>query len=172
MKNLRTVIILIATYLGLQIFSDIGSLKIITLAGFSIDAGTFLYPFTFTLRDLIHKTIGKKSTRLLIFVAAIINLFMALFFWLVSLMPADASVGPQTEFGAVLSPVWRLVVASIVAEILSELTDTEIYSLWIRKVTTRYQWSRVLVSNAVSIPLDSLIFSWVAFGGILENRVV
>jgi len=172
MKQVNSIVVLIACYLGLQIFSDIGSLKIIMLAGFSIDAGTFLYPFTFTLRDLIHKSIGKKSTRLLIIVAAVINLFMALFFWLVALMPADASVGPQKEFGAVLSPVWRLVVASIVAEILSELTDTEIYSLWIKKVTTRYQWSRVLVSNAVSIPLDSLLFSWIAFGGVLDNKVV
>ena len=169
---MSTIILLVASYLGLQIFSDIGSLKIIMIAGFSIDAGTFLYPFTFTLRDLIHKVMGKKAARLLIVVAAVINVFMALFFWLVSKMPADMSVGPQTQFGAVLSPVWRLVAASIVAEILSEFTDTEIYSIWVRNMTNRFQWSRVLVSNSVSIPLDSLLFCWIAFGGTMENRVV
>jgi queuosine precursor transporter len=169
---MATVIILIASYLGLQIFSDIGSLKIVMLAGFSIDAGTFLYPFTFTLRDLVQKVMGKQATRLLILVAAVINIFMALFFWFVAVLPPDMNVGNQTAFGAVLSPVWRLVVASIVAEVLSEFTDTEIYSLWVKKMTTRYQWSRVLVSNSVSIPLDSLLFSWLAFGGALENKVV
>ncbi len=169
---MSTIILLVASYLGLQIFSDIGSLKIIMIAGFSIDAGTFLYPFTFTLRDLIHKVMGKKAARLLIVVAAVINVFMALFFWLVSKMPADMSVGPQTQFGAVLSPVWRLVAASIVAEILSEFTDTEIYSIWVRNMTNRFQWSRILVSNSVSIPLDSLLFCWIAFGGTMENRVV
>lgn len=166
------IIILIAAYISLQIFSDIGSLKIIMLAGFSIDAGTFLYPLTFTLRDIIHKVIGKKATRLLIVAAAVINLFMALFFYFVAILPPDAAVGPQSEFGSVLSPVWRLVMASIVAEVLSEFTDTEIYSLWVKKVTRKYQWTRVLVSNSVSVPLDSIIFSWLAFGGVFENRIV
>jgi len=54
--------------------------------------------------------------------------------------------------------------ASILAEVFSELTDTEIYSLWVRHVTRKAQWARVLVSNTVSIPLDSLIFCWGAFG--------
>lgn len=40
------------------------------------------------------------------------------------------------------------------------------------KVTSRHQWSRVLVSNAVSIPLDSFIFCWIAFGGLFEAAVV
>ena len=39
-------------------------------------------------------------------------------------------------------------------------------------LTCRHQWSRVLVSNAVSIPLDSLLFSWIAFGGLFEAAVV
>ena len=38
------------------------------------------------------------------------------------------------------------------------------YSLWVKRVTRRVQWSRVLVSNAVSVPVDSLIFAWFAFG--------
>jgi uncharacterized integral membrane protein (TIGR00697 family) len=59
-----------------------------------------------------------------------------------------------------------------VAEVLAELTDTEIYSMWKKRVTARHQWSRVLVSNAVSIPLDSLIFCWIAFGGLFEASVV
>ena len=29
-----------------------------------------------------------------------------------------------------------------------------------------------LISNSVSVPLDSLIFRWVAFGGVLPNAVV
>jgi uncharacterized PurR-regulated membrane protein YhhQ (DUF165 family) len=33
-------------------------------------------------------------------------------------------------------------------------------------VTTRYQWARVLVSNAVSIPIDNVLFAVLAFGAI------
>jgi hypothetical protein len=64
------------------------------------------------------------------------------------------------------------VFASILAEVVAELIDTEGYRLWVQKVTRSYQWARVLVSNTVSIPVDSLIFVWVAFGGLMPDNVV
>lgn len=169
---MHALIILVASYIALQIFSDIGSLRIVMLGGMSIDAGTFIYPLTFTLRDMVHKTMGKQGARLMILTAAGFNLLMALYFWLVATLPADMGVGAQPEFGQVLAPLWRLVFASIVAEVVAEMTDTEVYSMWKERVTTRHQWSRVLVSNAVSIPLDSLIFCWIAFGGLFDSAVV
>jgi uncharacterized integral membrane protein (TIGR00697 family) len=152
--------------------ADIASLRIVMVGGFSIDAGTFVYPFTFTLRDLVHKTAGIKAARALIITAAVLNLIMAGLFWLTSILPPDMAVGPQEEFGMVLSPVWRIVFASIIAEVVAELIDTEGYRLWVEKVTQRYQWARVLVSNAFSIPIDSLIFVWIAFGGVFPAAVV
>lgn len=152
--------------------ADIASLRIVSLFGLSIDAGTFIYPFTFTLRDLVHKVAGIKAARVLILTAAVVNLLMALLFWFTSVLPPDPTVGPQTAFGEVLSPVWRIVVASIAAEVLSELIDTEGYRLWVERVTERYQWMRVLVSNAVAVPVDSLVFAWLAFGGVLPTDVV
>ncbi|HOJ38426.1 MAG TPA: queuosine precursor transporter [Ignavibacteriales bacterium] len=165
-------IIVSVLYTAAQIFSDIGSLRIVNFFGFSIDAGTFIYPITYTLRDLVHKKAGKKVAQTLIFVVAGLNLFMAFFFWFVSILPADIVVGPQREFGAVLSPVWRIVIASIISEVISELVDTEIYHFWVTKVTTKYQWLRVLVSNAFSVPVDSVIFSFLAFLGSFPFEVV
>ena len=137
-----------------------------------MDAGTFVYPITFTLRDLVHKTAGAKAARILIVTAAVINLVMAGLFWAVSRLPGDPAVGPQLEFAKVLSPVWRIVMASIAAEVVAELVDTEVYRLWVERVTLRYQWMRVLASNIVSVPLDSIMFSWGAFGGVLSIPVV
>lgn len=39
-------------------------------------------------------------------------------------------------------------------------------------MTRRYQWARVLVSNSISVSLDSLIFCWGAFGGVLPAATV
>jgi len=136
-----------AAYIAAQILADIASLRIVLLWGLSIDGGTFIYPLTFTLRDLVHKVAGARVARVLIISAAIINTLMALLFWFVSILPADPSVGPQTEFAVVLAPVWRIVGASILA-------------------------TRILASNALSVPLDSLIFCWGAFGGAMPPSVV
>lgn len=165
-------LIVSAAYIAAQMLADIGSLRIVQMAGMSVDAGTFIYPLTFTLRDLVHKTAGIRAARALILTAAGINLLMAGYFWFVARLPADPQVGPQLEFAAVLSPVWRIVFASIAAEVVSELIDTEAYRFWVKKVTTRYQWARVLFSNSLSIPLDSLVFAWLAFGGVFPGAVV
>jgi len=167
-----TGVLLVATYVAAQMLSDVLSLKIALVAGFSIDAGTFIYPFTFTLRDMVHKLLGRSAARTVIVAAGAINLLMAGCFAFAAWLPPDPTWPLQREFVAVLTPVWRIVLASIVAEVASEFTDTEIYHLWVTQVTHRYQWARVLVSNSVSVPLDSLIFCWGAFGGQLPAATV
>jgi len=165
-------IVLVGSYIAAQMVSDIASLKIAFLAGFSIDAGTFIYPVTFTIRDLIHKRLGKQAARTVVILAAAINLFMAGYFQVVTMLAPDPSWPLDAAYTAILGPVWRIVIASIIAELASELIDTEAYHYWTTKVTKRHQWSRVLVSNAISVPVDSLLFCWGAFAFALEPGVI
>jgi uncharacterized integral membrane protein (TIGR00697 family) len=165
-------ILLIAAYIAAQMLADIASLKIGLVGGWAVDMGTFIYPITFTLRDLVHKTLGKRSAQILIITAGVINLFMALYLMWTALVPSDPSWGLGEAFSAILAPVWRIVAASIVAEIASELLDTEVYHWFVTKVTRRYQWLRVLLSNSVSVPVDNLIFAVGAFGWTLAWGVV
>jgi len=171
-KNLVAVALVSSAYVAAQLLSNVTSLRILIILGFSVDAGTLIYPFTFTLRDLVHKAGGIRVARAVIIAAAGMNLFMSVLFWVVARLPADMSVGPQLTFGQVLSPVWRIVIASITAQIVSELVDGEVYQLWVNKVGHRLQWMRVLTSNSVSVPLDSLLFCGLAFVGRMPLAVV
>ena len=165
-------VIVVAAYIAAQMLADIASLKIGVVAGLAVDMGTFIYPITFTLRDLVHKVLGKRNTRVLIIAAGVINLFMSLYLRWAASVPGDPAWGLDAEFSAVLAPVWRIVIASIVAELVSELLDTEIYHWFVTKITDKYQWARVLISNSVSVPVDNLIFAVGAFGFVLPWNVV
>jgi uncharacterized integral membrane protein (TIGR00697 family) len=156
----------VSFYVGSQVIANVTSLKIGHLFGRAVDMGTFIYPITFTLRDVVHKSLGKRAARTMVMAAAAVNLFMALYLQFAARAPSDASFALDREFSAVLAPLWRLTIASIVAMVISELVDTEVYSWFVERITTRFQWARVLVSNAVSVPLDSLIFSVGAFGAL------
>ncbi|MBN1876112.1 MAG: queuosine precursor transporter [Anaerolineae bacterium] len=175
---IQSTVLVVAAYIAAQILADIGSLKIARLEGIrllanlSIDGGTFIYPLTFTLRDMVHKVLGRKAARTLIIGAAVINLLMAVYFTFLANLPPDPTWALQEAFASVLTPVWRIVFASIAAEVVSELLDTELYHLWVTRVTRRAQWTRVLVSNSISVPVDSLVFCWGAFGGALPGPVV
>ena len=168
----RVAVLVVAGYIGAQMLSDIASLKIGVVFGLAVDMGTFIYPITFTLRDVVHKQIGRENTRWLIVAAAAINLFMAAYLSWAASVPSDLSWGLGEEFSNILGPVWRIVIASIVAEVVSELLDTEVDHWFVTRITTRYQWLRVLVSNTVSIPVDNLIFAVGAFGWALPWNVV
>ncbi|NLZ43269.1 MAG: queuosine precursor transporter [Clostridia bacterium] len=170
--SLHAVVALSVLYVAAQMLADITSLRIILFFGLSMDAGTLIYPITFTLRDLVHKTAGLKVARLLIFLAAGINLFMAGLFWLVAILPPDPAVGLQKEFGLVLSPVFRITIASIIAEVVAELIDGQVYEIWVRRFGRRYQWGRVLASNLISVPVDSFLFATIAFAGALPPKVI
>jgi len=110
----QTAILIVASYIAAQMLSDIASLKIGVIMGLAVDMGTFIYPVTFTLRDVVHKLLGRQSARTLIIAAAVINLLMALYLRWAASVPSDPQWGLGEAFSAILAPVWRIVVASIV----------------------------------------------------------
>jgi queuosine precursor transporter len=102
--------------------------------------GTFIFGVTFTQRDRLHQ-FGRSAVYSTIAIAAIANVIMS----------------------SVLSVDIRIIIASFVAIILSETADTEIYQQLLHK-----SWFvRVMGSNAVSVPLDTVIFWLIAFLGTL-----
>lgn len=165
-------VLVVASYIAAQMLADVASLKIGVVMGLAVDMGTFIYPLTFTLRDVVHKTLGKRNAQVLILAAGALNLLMAAYLMWAAAVPSDPSWGLGAEFALILAPVWRIVLASIVAEVLSELLDTEVYQWFVSRVTRRFQWARVLLSNAVSVPIDNLVFSVGAFGWSLPWDVV
>lgn len=169
---MRAAIMLPSLYVTITILSNISSLRIITVLGASMDAGTLLYPFSFTMRDLIHRALGTMAARLTILLATVLNTLAFVVFWIVSNVPPDPQVGEQTEFGNVLLPGARIVLGSTIGMCVSELIDTEIYNAVRRRLGERHLWARVAVSNAFSIPIDSFIMVFIAFAGTMPLSVL
>ena len=162
----RIAVVAIGAYAGAQLVAQVTSLKIGIVGGQAVDMGTFVYPITFTLRDVVHKVAGRSAARTLIVTCAGINLFLAAYLAWSASVPSDPTWGLGAEYEAVLGPIWRIVIASLAAMVISELIDTEVYHLVVTRVTRRHQWLRVLASNAVSVPIDNLVFAVGAFAPI------
>ncbi len=169
------IVMVVSAYIAAQMLADVASLKIGVVAGLAVDMGTFIYPITFTLRDMAHKVIGRAATRLLIVMAAVINLFMAGYLLICALAPSDPSWGQGEAFRTIFAldqRLLRIVLASIVAEVASQMANTEVFQWFVTRVTRRHQWLRTLISNGVAIPLDSLVFAAGAFGWDLPWKTV
>lgn len=167
----RYAVISSSCYVAFQIIANVLSSKItlLPLTTLAIDGGTIIYPLTFTLRDFVHKTIGKKESRYVVILAAALNLAMIGLFWVIGKMPADSSWHHQEAYNAILLPVWRITIGSIIAQVISELIDTEIFSIFYKRFG---DVTAVIASNTVALIFDSAIFSTVAFLGALPLAVV
>lgn len=174
---LQVIVWSVALYIGAQMLADVASLKIGAVFTWAVDMGTFIYPVTFTLRDLAHRALGRKAVRHLVIAAAAVNGIM------IAYLAGAAAVDVPNEEGLAaahdafrtlfLSPgLTRIVLASIAAEIVSELVDTEVYHWFVTRVTRRHRWARVLVSNSAAVPVDNAIFAVGAFGWAMPWAVV
>ncbi len=168
----RAAIVIIALYAAVQLLSDIASLKIGVVFGLAVDMGTFIYPVSFTLRDLAHKILGRRNARVLIIASALINLAAVAYIMLAAHVPSDEEWGLGAEYEAIFTNIWRIVIASIIAQIVSQLVNTEVYHWFVTRITRGHQWLRVLTSNTISIPIDNMIFVIGAFGWLLPWSVV
>lgn len=180
----QATIIICGLYLFFSLAGNIAATKVTCFGSLVMDAG-FIYSLTFTWRDLIHKQLGERAAITTIWLAAAFNLLAAIYFQLVVLLPAQtdwANSGGQAAwtflFGildssgqgwqSVFSLQMRIVLASILTALLAELIDTKVYRIWTEgKRRSWPQWTRVFASNAISIPIDSLLFPVIAFMGIL-----
>jgi uncharacterized integral membrane protein (TIGR00697 family) len=166
----QAAVILSGLYLFFSLAGNIAATKVTYFGGLVMDAG-FIYSLTFTWRDLIHKQLGQKAAVTTIWLSGAINLLAALYFQLVVMMPAQtdwAGAGGQAAWEFLFSLQMRIVLASILTALVAELIDTKVYQLWTRGGRESWpQWTRVFVSNSISIPADSLMFPIIAFAGVL-----
>ena len=104
-----------------------------------VSVGTLAFGITFTQRDKVHHR-GRKAVYMMIAAAAILNVLESVF----------------------LGVSGRIILASFGAIILAETADTEVY----QRLIERPWIQRVAGSNAVSIPIDTILFTLVAFAGV------
>ena len=162
-NTIRIIVWLVGLYVMCQAIADVGATKLVEIGGVVMPGGTFIFALTFTLRDMIHKRLGKDWARAAIVAAAGMNIILALYMAAIGRLPSPDLFALGDALGAIFAIVPAITIGSIAAEFASEMTDTEVYHFWKTRFPRAPQWSRVLVSNASSLPIDSIIFTLLAF---------
>jgi len=157
------VVALVGGYIFCQALADVAATKIVQIGNVTMPAGTFVFAITFTLRDMLHKRLGREWARAAIVMAGVLNLIMAGYLYWMSRLPAPPFYGLAEAWSSIFAFVPAIVLGSIIAEVVSEWVDTDVYHAVARYFKGPWQFMRVIISNLVSLPLDSLIFGALAF---------
>ena len=158
--------LLVGLYIACELIANVTASKPIQLGGIVVPAAIFIYTLTFTLIDLINETFGKQGARKVIFAALIANLLLAAYTQFAVILPPASFYQGQEAFSTVLGNTPRIVLASLVAYLLSSLVDAEIFAFWKSNIRGP-KWARVLISNTISTGIDSMVFITLAFYGLM-----
>jgi hypothetical protein len=156
--------ILIGIYIACELIANVTASKPVQLGGIVVPAAIFIYTLTFTLIDLINESLGKQGARQVILAAFIANLLLAVYAQLAVILPPAPFYSGQEAFAGVLGGTPRIVFASLTAYLISSFIDAEVFAFWKARLQGP-KWIRVLVSNAISTWVDSVVFITFAFYG-------
>jgi uncharacterized PurR-regulated membrane protein YhhQ (DUF165 family) len=165
--------ILTGLYVGVVLSAQIGANKIVELPWQDLTApgGTYLIGLALALIEVAHHTAptrreGWRNAQVMIAMGFLASGILAAWIAIVDAMKGAV----PSDFGF-LAGTWRIVLGSLAAFAVSETIDNGL-GAWIRgRVPDPI---RVLFTNAISVPLDSLVFLAVAFGSLafIDGQIV
>jgi len=149
----------------LILIANITAVKIIAIGSESIDAGIIAYPLTFLISDVISEIYGRKTATKIILLGFAVNVMMVVMILIAGKIPAAPFWIDQTAYDTILGSVPRIVIASMLAFLVSQNHDVLAFDMWKRITGGKYLWLRNNASTSVSQAIDTVIFVLVAFAG-------
>lgn len=140
--------------------------------GFIFTAGELLFPIVYIIGDVVPEVYGLKIARRTIWIGFAANLFAVFFFYVCLWLPYPDFWQNQSAYEIVLGFTPRLLVASFVGYLAGSNVNAWTLVL-IKKFTgTNHLWMRTIGSTIVGEAVDSILFTTIAFFGIVPNNVL
>ncbi len=167
------VLVVLATlFTTCLLVANIITVKLISIAGWVVPAGVIAYPWTFLFTDVITELYGRRTAAKVIWLGFGANLLMVILVFGAKLLPVAPLWEDQPAYESILGVVPRIVLASMVAYLISQHHDVFSFHFWRQKTKARFLWLRNNASTMVSQALDTGIFITIAFWGTVPTEVL
>jgi|SRR3989344_1568675 len=124
----------------------------------------FVFPLTFLINDIVTEVFGREKARSIIR-SGLIVIALILLFSLVStsLPPSQRFLSSEASYDNVFHKSARFAAASLLAFLISELLDVQIFTKIRDRFGKKALWFRANASNILSQLVDATIFMTLAF---------
>lgn len=158
--------LIIGTFVGLIVISNVVANKLVVFWKFAIPAGIIAYSASFLLTDVLVEFYSKKKAQKAVWAGFFASVVSLLVIFIAIKWPSASFWTFQEEFNLVLKNTWRIVLASLVAYLLSQNHDIWSFNFWKKKTKGKFLWLRNNASTFVSQLIDTLVFVVIAFYGL------
>jgi uncharacterized integral membrane protein (TIGR00697 family) len=164
--------VLATLFVTCLITANIITVKLISVWGWVVPAGIIAYPLTFLFTDVITELYGRKTASRVVWLGFGASILMVILVIGAGLLKPAAIWEGQAAYESVLGMVPRIVLASMIAYLVSQHHDVFAFSFWRRKTKARFLWLRNNASTMVSQALDTGLFITIAFWGTVPNNIL
>lgn len=166
------VVILGVIYAACLIVSNLVAAKVVTLAGLNFPAALVFFPLTYIFDDVLTEVYGFKVSRRIIWLGLLANCIVMLGALIAVALPSASFWQGQAAFHSVFTASARIFVASTVAYLLGEFTNSMILAKLKVITTGKHLWLRVLTSTGIGVGLDTTVFCLIGFWGTMPNSAL
>jgi hypothetical protein len=164
-KPFRHLNAITALFVAVLLISNVASSKMVQFGPFAFDGGTLLFPLSYIFGDILTEVYGYKRSLSVIWLGFFSALLMSVTFIVVGKLPPAGDWPNQAAYDAILGLTPRIVLASLIAYLAGEFSNSVILAKM--KVWTggRRLWARTIGSTVVGEFIDSVLFVAIAFYG-------
>ena len=165
-------IVVTALFVTCYLVSNLMAVKVIGLFNlFYFDAGTITFPFAYMLGDVLTEIWGYKTTRKIIFLTFLCNVFMVICTQIGVWLPSpDYLDGAAESYNTVFNYVPRIILGSLTGFLLGELSNSWFMERIRKKTGGKHLWVRTIGSSMIGYIFDTVPFVLIAFLGTVTTR--
>ncbi len=165
-------LLLSSAFVTLLLVANIIAVKLIDFGPWVVPAAVIVYPLTFLITDTIGELYGRRTATRVVWTGFGMSLLMLVMVYIGQVIPPAAIWEGQDAYEEMLGSVPRVVMASMLAYLVSQHHDVFAFH-FIRRVTGgKHLWLRNISSTVVSQAIDTLLFISIAFGGTVTFAVL
>jgi len=157
---------LIGTFVALVLISNILANKLVTFIYWAVPAGLIAYSVSFLVIDIINEFYDKRKAQKTVWIGFFANLILVVLVYIAINWEPASFWNNQEQFELILGNTWRIVLASLMAYLVSQHHDIWSFNLLKKATKGKHLWLRNNVSTIVSQFIDTIIFTSIAFYGL------
>jgi hypothetical protein len=154
-----------AVFITSLLTANIISVKLVEVSGVVFPAGVVIFPVSYIFGDVLTEVYGYRRARQVIWLGFLCNLLVVLAVSAAIALPPAGFWGGQEAFVQILGYTPRLLLASFIAYLVGEFTNSFVLARLKIATAGRWLWLRTITSTVLGQGLDSLIFITIAFIG-------
>ncbi len=170
----RWFLLVVAAFVAALLTSNIIAVRIVTLGDapvvgeLIVTSAIVVFPLSYIVGDVLTEVYGYAVARRVIWAGFAANLLMVIAIYLGGLLPAASDWGDQAAYDTILGFAGRLLVASFIAYVVGSFTNAIILARLKVMTEGRMLWLRTISSTIGGQALDTFLFTFIAFVGVLS----